>query len=76
MLTMMKRPRMYVDDPDGRLKWALRIKAAKENLPSLSDAIVEAIKSFCSEELLDVDRRMAKGEKLVQSKRGRKPKSD
>lgn len=69
----MVRPRMYVDCDDESIRWALRVKMAKENLPSLSAAILQAIEAYVAKELPEVRARMAKGEKPARSTRGRKP---
>ena len=76
MSHMSKRPRMYVDLADEKIRWALRIKMAKENLPSISAAILRCIEAYCESELEEVKHQLARGIRPEQpkSKRGRKPK--
>lgn len=77
---MAKRPRMYVDLDDERIRWALRIKMARENLPTISAAILRCVEACCEEELGEVDQQIDRGIKPAadptKPKRGRKPKPD
>ena len=63
---------MYFDI-DDRLRWAMRLKVGKDNLPSLTALARLAVEKYVAEELAQVD---ARGEipKQAKSKRGRKPK--
>jgi hypothetical protein len=72
---MSARPRLYFD-VDDRLRWAMRLQAADENIPSLAILARKAVEHYVQAKLSEVDRRMAHGESPRQtgSKRGRRPK--
>lgn len=72
---MTARPRLYFDVDDD-LRWAMRIKAGKDNVPSLAILARLAVEAYCAAEIAEVARRKAEGErpKSAPSKRGRRPK--
>jgi len=71
---MAKRPRMYVDLDDERIRWALRIKMARENLPTISAAILRCVEACCEAELGEVDRQIDRGIKPAAEPAPPKPK--
>jgi hypothetical protein len=75
MMSMSERPRMYFD-VDDRLRWALRREAGNRNMPSVAALVKAIVEDALSEQLAEVDRRIAEGESPAQGKsaRGRKPK--
>jgi len=75
LIVMNERPRMYFD-VDDRLRWALRLMAADKNSPSVAKLVQDLIADAARLYLVDVDRRIARGEspKTGKSPRGRKPK--
>ena len=72
---MSERPRLYFD-VDDRLRWAMRLKAGKDNVPALAVLARLAVEKYVATELAEVDAKLAQGEapKKDQSKRGRRPK--
>lgn len=68
---------MYFDC-DDELRWAMRLKAGKDNIPSLTELAIIAVKAFCEQELREVKAKLSAGAQppATKSKRGRKPKPD
>lgn len=73
-MPVMVRPRMYFDC-DDKLKWALRLRAARENM-DMSDFVQHLVTEALTAELSEVDRIIAKGGSIDRkSDRGRPRKS-